>query len=159
MYITPSTEAWGMLFIMNCRERWPMLMAEKEKSSARITYVKSDKGATKSGTKYINLSSNPGFLGKYTKTDSGQKQFGGWSQEGLLLYTKLVQENKKARAKPETVALEQAILDKLRVDNEISGANWAEHKKAAAGDTDGTADAGEVEGLFDMDDVGEMEAI
>ena len=98
-------------------------------------------------------------MGKYTKTDSGQKQFGGWSQEGLLLYTKLVQDNKKAQPKLETVVLEQGILDKLCVDHEITGANWAEHKKAAAGDTDKTAVAGEIEGLFDMDDVGEMEAI
>jgi len=80
VYITPSTEAWGLLLIENCRERWPKLMAIKEKNSARITYTKSTPSATKAGTHHINMSTDPLFLGTYTNTDSGQRRFGGWSK-------------------------------------------------------------------------------
>jgi hypothetical protein len=30
---------------------------------------------------YVDLLADPAFLGKYTKTDAGQKKFDGWSVE------------------------------------------------------------------------------
>ena len=94
VYITPSTEAWGLLLIENCRERWPKLMAQKAESSAQIVYVKSSKTKVKPGTVAINVSDDPNYVGKYTKNDSGQKKFGGWSNEGFKRFAELVKINK-----------------------------------------------------------------
>ena len=159
VYITPSTEAWGMLLIINCRDRWPKIMELKKKSSSRITYVKTAKAATKAGTAYIDVSQDQSFVGVYTRADAGQKKFGGWSADGLRKYKELMDLNKAARAKATTQALEEEILAKLRQDNAITGDTWEEHKKAAVGDNTEVPVNEEVEGLFDMDEVGEMAAI
>jgi hypothetical protein len=76
-YITPSTEAWGLLLIQNCRTRWPKIMALKANSSNKITYTKGSFRPKKSGIQHVNIASDPGFVGKYTKADAGQQKFGG----------------------------------------------------------------------------------
>ena len=159
VFITPSTEAFGLLLIMNCRDRWPKLMALKEKNSARITYVKSKTATAKANTTIINVNDNPDYLGKYTKTDAGQRKFGGWSAEGLNVFKELTLKNKEARAKATTPALEQEILDKLRKANEITGDTWEEYKKASSGDDDEVMATEEIDGLFDMDELGDFEAV
>jgi hypothetical protein len=159
VFITPSTEAWGMLLIMNCRERWPKIMNLKKASSARITYTKGGKTGTKAGTTFVDVRSDPDFLGVYTRSDAGQKKFGGWSAEGLQKYKELIKLNKEGRAKETTPGLEDEVLAQLRTDNEIVGDNWEDHKKAAAGNDTVLAVDEEVEGLFDMDDITQTEAV
>ena len=159
VYITPSTEAWGLLLIMNCRDRWPKLMELKNNTSNRITYTKSAASKTKAGITLVNVNDDPGFLGKYTKSDAGQKKFGGWSAEGLQLYKELVAKNKEARQKPTTKALEAEILEMLRTENDIQGDNWEEHKKLLAGETPETEAMEEIDGLFDTDELGDIEAV
>ena len=156
VYITPSTEAWGLLLIENCRERWPKLMAQKAESSAQIVYVKSSKTQVKPGTIAINVSDDPSYVGKYTKNDSGQKKFGGWSNEGLKRFAQLVKINKEGRAKATTAALEEEVLLTLRTKHGITGANWKEHKIGLKGTKSTVEVAEEIEGLIDMDEVGEM---
>jgi hypothetical protein len=159
VFITPSTEAWGMLLIMNCRERWPKIMQLKKASSARITYTKGGKASHKAGTTIVDVRTEPDFLGVYTRSDAGQKKFGGWSAEGLKKYKELVQLNKEGRAKDTTPALEAEVLAQLRMNNGIVGDNWEDHKKAASGDDTAVAAHAEVDGLFDMDEITDMEVI
>ena len=45
------------------------------------------------------------------------------------------------------------------MDNEIVGDTWEDHKKAAAGNDTAVAANEEIDGLFDMDDVMDMEAV
>ena len=157
VYITPSTEAWGLLLIMNCRLRWPKLLEHKAKSSDRICYTTSaKKGQEKAGTTYIDLTQNPEFQGLYTKADSGQKQFGGWSTQGLKQYADLIKSNKLARAKPETILLEQEILSMLREKNGIQGDTAEEHEKLKSGNLNALAADEEIEDLFDMDEIGDI---
>jgi hypothetical protein len=77
LYITPSTEAWAVLLIMNCHDRWPKLKELKEQNSACITYIKSATSTARAGSTHVNITINPNFVGKFTKADAGQKKFGG----------------------------------------------------------------------------------
>ena len=159
VYITPSTEAWGALLMDNCRKRWPKLMALKAKSSGKIMYCKNDNFDNKVGFKHVNVASDPDFAGKYTKVDLGQRKYGGWSKEGLKYYTTLVKMNKEARAKPATKVLEDEILKTIRTRHGITGSNWAEYKKQTSGSQAVIDVDDKVKGLFDMDDLGGIEAI
>ena len=160
VYITPSTEAWGLLLILNCRQRWPKLLELKAKSSDRITYVTSaKKGTEKAGTIYIDLHQSPEFQGKYTKSDSGQKQFGGWSTEGLKKYTELMKKNKEARAKMETTVLEEEILGMLRKKNGIKGNTAEENEKFKSGNPNELVVDEEIEDLFDMDEYEDITSV
>ena len=152
-YITPSTEAWGMLLIENCRNCWPKIMALKATSGNRITYTKGSKANTKANTTYVNVETDPTFLGTYTKTDAGQKKFGGWSNEGLKRYKELYFLNKEARKKATTPALEQEILDALRAENGIEAETWEDQRKKTTGKTTGVVPAEEVADLFGTDEL------
>ena len=134
-------------------------MELKNNTSNHITYTKSAPSAAKAGTTLVNVKEDPAFLGKYTKSDAGQKKFGGWSSEGLQLYKELMAKNKEARQKPTTKALEAEILEMLRTENVIQGDNWEEHKKLLAGETPETEAMEEIDGLFDTDELGDIEAV
>ena len=134
-------------------------MELKNNTSNRITYTKSAASKTKAGITLVNVNDDPGFLGKYTKSDAGQKKFGGRSAKGLQLYKELVAKNKEARQKPTTKVLEAEILEMLRTENDIQGDNWEEHKKLLAGEIPETVTIEEIDGLFDTDELGDIEAV
>ena len=77
----------------------------------------------------------------------------------MNVFKELTLKNKEARAKATTPALEQEILDKLRKTNEITGDTWEEYKKASLGDDDEVMATEEIDGLFDMDELGDFEAV
>jgi len=151
-YITPSTEAYAMLMIMNCRDKWPKLKAIKDSSSERCIYTKKKGAKAKPGARQIDTSADQDFLGKYTRTDSGQKEFGGWTHEGLLKYKELVQLNKEGRKKATTPALEARILSLLREKNGIVGRNYEEYEELKKGRKRPMTLTAEVEGLFTDDE-------
>jgi len=159
LYITPSTEAWGMLLIENCRKRWPKLKAIKQKG-VKLVYTKGkSKTPAKPGTKQIDVSAQPEFLGTYTNCDAGQKKFGGWSSLGLRRFADLVKMNKHGRKKETTVGLEQAVLDLVRSNHDITCDTWEEEKRKSRGSKPPPAPAEEIVDLFDLDEIGLMEAV
>jgi hypothetical protein len=159
VYITPSTEAWAVLLIMNCRDRWPKQKELKEQNSARITYVKSATSTARAGATHVNITDHPDFVGKYTKADAGQKKFGGWSSDGLILYKELMEKNKDARKLPKSIALEKEILELLRKKHKIEGNNWEEFTQKKAGETTDILATEEVAGLFDPTQIDDVVAL
>ena len=153
-YITPSTEAWGAILIDNCRTRWPKLMDVKTKSSGRIYYSKSSKLGEKAGLKLINVRLDKDFVGKYTKVEQGARKYGGWSPEGLKKYSEYIKMNKEARLNPATAELEGRILEQIRERDGITGKDWADHKRQSTGGEAAATEVEEIDGLFDMADLG-----
>ena len=152
VYITPSTEAFGVLVMENCRTRWPKLMEVKGTSSKPIRYYSGDVAPKSAGKEYVNVKTDPEYMGKYTKVDAGNKKFGGWTQEGLLLYKNLVKDNKIGRAKDTTTKLEKEILDMIRKKHNVQGNTYEEYQQHLKGDKPEAVELQEVEGLIDMDD-------
>ena len=93
--ITAQDEAFTVLVIQNSIERWT-----KE--------VDKERGVSTTEEKKTNHN------GIFTTTDSGQNEWGGWSEAGLDVFHKYVDENEAARKKKETRAIEKKCLDRLR---------------------------------------------
>ena len=159
VYITPSTEAWGMLLIENCRDRWPKLMKLKEKNGDRIVYYTKAAPENKPGVQYVNVKEDQDFVGKYTDTESGQIQFGGWSNDGLKRYKELRQLNQQARDLPTTKNLENEILETLRKKHGITAHNWEDHKKNTKTGSEKKKAPEEVEDLFDISEIAGIEEV
>lgn len=66
------------------------------------------------------------FVPKYSSPDTGSTFLGGWKQDGKQLYDSLMKEIKVARALPESRALEEEYLPKLRKLNNIKANTLAE---------------------------------
>jgi hypothetical protein len=151
-YITPSTEAWGILWIENTYTRLPKLRQEsKANKGKKNVYVNEDKEDT-GEVHYINKKADPDFVGKWTQMDSGQSLYGGWAKEGIDRYKELIALNVEARAKPTTKALETKIYKKVRhlmkitADAPSAGGSGSKKKKSSTVE--------EVDGLIDLTDWG-----
>ena len=99
-------------------------MEQKAKLSGRIVYVKlGSEKPQKPGEIRINIKDHPEFVGKHTKNDSGQKQFGGWETAGLQWFITLMKMNYTARNVHEvrTAQIEAKVLEQIREANGITG--------------------------------------
>lgn len=70
------------------------------------------------------------FIGKFTDALTGQNEFSSWKKEGRQYLAKLAKDNKKARGKDTTDALEESILTKLRGELGLTFASAEEERKA-----------------------------
>ena len=161
-------------------------MEQKAKSLLPIRYYKGDTPPQTAKKEYVNTKLTKEYLGKCTKVDTGNKKYGGWTQEGLLFYKKLVNENKIAsskittamlekeillfykelvmenkiaHSKPTTAPLEQEILNMICKNHKITGNTYEEFKQHLKGDKQPAVELQEVEGLIDMDDFDNIVAI
>ena len=82
----------------------------------------------------------PNKNGKYTSVDDGQKDFGGWSEEGLETYNDYKRQIKKSYKDPKRLQYEKKFLAHLRTKYKIECATDdlqrklnRKRKKAAAG--------------------------
>jgi hypothetical protein len=158
-YITASTEAFGVLVLENCASRWPALLGvDKEGKAGVIQYTKRDM-PDKKGSNRISTTRNPEFMGKYTRSDLGQKKFGGWSKEGLQRFAELCKIAKEGRQKETTEALETDVLVMIRDENEIQGSNWTEHSNIQKGVIPEGGEENEIDGLFELDEIGFIEEV
>ena len=96
--ITPEDEAFTVLVIENSLERW--LTEVNEKNGVQQQERK------KRPASYYN--------GLFTLTDSGQNEWGGWTEEGLTLFNKYVDMNRAARKEKTTPDVERACLARLK---------------------------------------------
>ena len=93
--ITAQDEAFTVLVIQNSMERW-----KREVAKGCGVDTSQEKKANHNGI--------------FTTTDSGQNEWGGWSEAGLDVFHKYVDENEAARKKKDTHAIEKKCLDRLR---------------------------------------------
>jgi hypothetical protein len=109
--ISPSDEAFAVLLVANCIDRWT---EEVEEDAARPSGDPKPK-------KNVN--------GRYTKCDAGQSKYGGWSPEGLKHYNDLLALSKESRESPRCVLVEEKCREILRQKHKIKGKTWEEHSQ------------------------------
>ena len=106
--ITPEDEAFTVLVIENSYDRWVKELQEKEAG-----------GQKDAGGQGSDKRKKPNYNGKYTATDSGQNEWGGWSDEGLDVFKKYVDMNRAARKENDTIVLERTCLGRLKAKYNI----------------------------------------
>jgi hypothetical protein len=116
--ITPDDEAFLVLSLHNALDRWIAEAAEMESQSpaSANSKVSNKKGKVPNGV--------------FTKSDSGQNEWGGWTDEGLEKFTHYRDLNTKARKDPNTRALEEETLQSLRIKKKIVCVDSTEQSKA-----------------------------
>ena len=110
--ISPSDEAFAVLVVDNCMDRWDN--EDKDGGARTVDAPKAKKTVAN---------------GKYTATDGGQSKYGGWSPEGLKKFNELKNMNEEARKHPRCKVVEGRCLKLLREKHKITGKSWAEHTK------------------------------
>ena len=110
--ISPSDEAFAVLVVDNCMDRWDN--EDKDGGARTVDAPKAKKTVAN---------------GKYTATDGGQSKYGGWSPEGLKKFNELKNMNEEARNHPRCKVVEGRCLELLREKHKITGKSWAEHTK------------------------------
>ena len=120
LYVTPSTEAFLVAVCESNEERWAETYRQKQLNPGKQVYFcpdwdpkKGEPPLVSADGKYVYAYGDK-FFGKYTDANKGQSRNPGWTKAGRDRLIELAALNKEARAKPQTLALEQAFLDKLR---------------------------------------------
>lgn len=108
--ITVSDEAMTVLLWDNCYERWLTLWAYVQNPA--------NKG-----------SKQPSLAGKYTETDKGQAQWGGWTNEGIQQFNTYFSAVKAARKAPNCKVVEEKCLGMIREKHNIVCATPEEQEK------------------------------
>lgn len=125
--VTPSTEAIAAVLFDNCRVKWMEFYKLKQKygNKAIITKKHKPEGAEEPTITPKNIIVyDKKYKGKYTVADGGQNKFGGFKVEGLSKFMDAKISNKEARAEPENVAKEVAVMAELRERNDITAESY-----------------------------------
>jgi hypothetical protein len=154
VYITPSTEAFAVFMFENNREKWPYLWDLKKKTTDKIIFTKGSTKTKKAGYHKVDISKNRNFVGKWSKSYSGQRVLGGWEEEGVKKFAEYIQFNKLGRAKETTKAIEEAVLKEICKKASIKGKTWEEHRKATSSTKAEVPEVEEIIDLFDDDEIG-----
>ena len=104
-YILYQTEAFAVLCILNFRERWLNIRKKKTNNKKPIRYGKVKGTEESSKFAKIDMANNEEFVTKYSRNDSGQAKYGGWTPLGIVLLVQLMETNKKACAKHRTKSI------------------------------------------------------
>jgi hypothetical protein len=138
--VPPSTEAFALVAYENCYERW----------KAMDVFRKDSDNEGKPLPKYCPKNAETEiYRGKFSDGASGQARYGGWSNKGRNLFTKLTREiakNRKENAE-HIRALEEVIYKKYRkIKNSMS-----KKRKGDEANLEVEGD-GDDEDLIDFDD-------
>jgi hypothetical protein len=98
--ITSEDEAFTVLVVENSYDRWMKEIQEKDGAQQQ-----DDTSSKKK---------RPNYNGRYTTTDQGQNEWGGWTDEGLAIFNRYVDINRAARKEKKAQAIERACLAGLK---------------------------------------------
>ena len=89
--ITPETEAFGLLALENNYEKWPELKKledglPKNNKKSQVVKAKKPKHEDNTTTNFFCEDVNSKLKTKYTDPSVGQKEYGGWTTEGIKWY-------------------------------------------------------------------------
>lgn len=121
--VTNSTEGFLVVAFDGYRQVWLNQFALKEEKGSK---TKVPRPRHKDG-KLVDEADKK-WLAKYTNSDTGSKCFSGWTTQGIKAFQKYTVEIKKARATPESAALEALTVPKIRMIHEIEAVTLAEHE-------------------------------
>ena len=108
--ISPGDEAFAVLLVDNCLDRW----TEDAKREAGLS------NEPKQKKKNVD--------GKYTTSSAGQVAFGGWNPKGLQLFNDLTDLSVKARETDQCKRVESKCLQIMRAKHKITAETWEEHQ-------------------------------
>ena len=96
------------------------------------------------------------FKGKYTKTDSGQQAFAGWTPEGMNKFVEYQNSNVLARENPDrrqlTLEIERHVLEAVRVIHGRQAQNLEAERAANRRQREANAPEVQVIALLDYDE-------
>jgi hypothetical protein len=113
--ISPGDEAFAVLLVDNCLERWTQ---EARKEAGHPTNPTNEPK-----TKKKNMD------GKYTSSNGGQQTYGGWNTKGLVMFNELTALSEAARATDKCREVEDMCLQIMRNKNKITAKTWEEQCK------------------------------
>jgi hypothetical protein len=96
--ITSEDEAFTVLVVKNSYGRWMKEIQEKDGAPQKEDARKK----------------RPNYNGLYTTTDSGQNEWGGWTQEGLEIFNSYVDINRAARKGKNCRDVEKVCLARIK---------------------------------------------
>ena len=134
--ITPETEAFGLLVVENNRKKWMKLkeLDTPDKKGNRVLKVQIGKRADHKDRKesknyYLYTDEHPDLNTKYTKPNSGSKNNGEWSINGVKPHAIFRKHAHKARNTTDGKKWEADALQFLRRKNEITELTHALQQK------------------------------
>lgn len=110
--VTAASEGFVALLWDNCGEKWEKEFQFK-KANPKVKIAQNDKR----------------FVAKYSRSDTGQTRFGGWTEEGINRFKMYMDMAKAGRKKDGTLQLEKDTLKLLQEENKIEENNQAQSGK------------------------------
>lgn len=146
LYMSISNEAFAVLMFENNRTRWMRYKEVKDQnahSNKKLTAAKfkqvdgkpskipGQEGETQETPKEILVFGDK-FRGKWSKCDSGQAKYGGWSADGLKRYKALRALAKAGRAKADCQTIEEASLHSVRQRLQLTQDTYEQEQRLKA---------------------------
>lgn len=114
LYMNPSTEAFALIVLENYLAQWVgQFEWKKLHKKKKIPAYKKPVNRTADDPNFPET--------KWTNPHAGQQTYCGWDKEALKQFEEYKNLNKTARMTPESDALEEATLAKLKVDYKVTG--------------------------------------
>ena len=107
VFVTSSTEAFGVLIMDNCHTKWVNEFEYRKNDAKRVLPKGKDEGAEL-------------FKAKYTDSKNGQVKFGGWSQESFEAFQKYAEKIQKNRSSDKKQGYQQMKFAKDLVRKELN---------------------------------------
>ncbi len=135
--IEPETEALILVVLENNWSRWKALhecksenkvaMGSKQVETLERHNPSHDKNEDKKHC--IHIKNDPKLATKWTESNSGQKKFGGWSDEGIICCKSAVEIVQKKRSMEEGMKWEADVLALMHEEHGIEANAWKEERK------------------------------
>ena len=132
-YMQPSTEAFLLAAYQGNHAKWEAMYAlKKSHPTKRMTIIhKVPQEKLDAKVKYEVkgnqlLLYDKKYQGKYTKSNAGQQEKGGWTEEGIGQWMKYRDANKAARLTPESRKLEQEGMNLIKLEHGLVAASYEE---------------------------------
>ena len=110
---------------------WKIKQAKSVKG--RVACCRSDESAKKVSAPHYGANvlkkGNEAFKTKWSDQASGQKQYGGWSRNGITQFKTWASEIKTARNTDENKEVETEILNISRMENNITATTYEEQQR------------------------------
>ena len=132
--ITPETEAFGLLVLENNYEKWPELKKledalPKNNKKSQVVKTKKPEHDDNTTTNFFYEDKNPKLKTKYTDPSVGQKEYGGWTTEGIKRYVTFRQSIAYVRKTEGAKTWEAAVLDIIRNERGITELTYELQRK------------------------------
>ena len=128
--ITADVEAFGYVVVENNYKRWCKVweldkdLTPKERSKKMTIMQKKKAGhKKKDGHRYYYCDEHPELNTKYTNPNSGQEQFGGWTNPGLDRFANIRNYLRQRRTQQDAKEWEEKLLEILREEHGIEADN------------------------------------